>query len=787
MKITILTITLLSLFIDSSIQDLDHQQPEHKKLIDEPNCKDLKNLCNHVTSTSNDDLSILECVHSFAPSQIEDLSEECQHDIWTHTKNILEDNSVKSYTSQHCDTTSCDNVVGNNGYLSCLIEKVDEMHPKCVAIVQRLESVAFTDYRNIDHFLADCEQDIDSMKCGRLSDNHNKVSQGETLACLEDNIEKLNTHCKSRVFKIAQQQAENLKLDRQFFLSCEKDFMNLCSDMPASKHFSSGTWAFKCLLKKKLTNELSQKCRTQILRREKLLTQDYQVSRGLVKSCKKDIQQNHCRKGVSEDKSVRLAQILLCLETVMKNGTKVADDCQVEIREHRRMLMSDYQINPEVFKGCGDDISKYCGSVDNSNLLTCLMQHVKTKKRQERVTSECVRALEDLIKTSDAGEDWRVDPVLQKNCQPIVDAVCKDTQGGEARVINCLMEHLDSPAMTDECEQSLLLIQYFVARDFKLDPLLYKNCKEDAVKYCHSKKTWDDVLTIQADPERGPLIFPCLHRMATAEKNDGKTQPLKKNCVREIRRAMRQRAISVHLIPEVEDNCLEDLTKFCPLKTKKGEEMQCLQDSLDQLDKNCHDAVKSFTIEEAGNVEMNPIVMRVCKNLIQNQCASVYKPGEDEGDTMECLINHKSDPDVRPECKAAIEHFQIISLKDYHFTFKFKQACKDYVRRFCTASTTKNEVVGCLSEIIRNDTISGRSHSIPKDCRKQVKEQLLQQRSSISLNPKLAKACQTELIKFCDGKEHNGAVSYFLFFFSLFTNNQFKIVQHVLSQSFKFE
>lgn len=753
-----LTITLLLSILDvyASLPDPSEKQ-KLRKLVEEPNCKELLNLCDHHV-TSKDDLSILECVHTFAPSQIEQLSDQCQHDIWTHTRSLLEDESVKKYTSEFCDTTSCDNVLGS-GYLSCLIDKADEMHSSCVAVVQRLESVAFTDYRNLDHFLADCEQDIDSMKCGRLSDNHEKVSQGETLACLEDHIEQLKNQCKARVFKIAQQQAENLKLDRQFFLACEKDYINLCSDMPASKHFASGTWAFKCLLKKKLTNELSQKCKSQISRREKLLTQDYQVSRGLVKACKKDIQQNHCRKGVSEDKSVRLAQILLCLETVMKNGTKVADDCQVEIREHRRMLMSDFQMNPEVFKGCGDDISKYCSQEDSSNLLNCLMQHVKTKKRVERVTSECVRALEDLIKTSDAGEDWRVDPVLRKNCQPIVDAVCRDTQGGEARVINCLMEHLDSPAMTDECEQSLLLIQYFVARNFKLDPLLYKHCKEDAVKYCHSKKTWDDVLTIQADPERGPLIFPCLHRMAT--ENDGKTQPLKKNCISQIRRAMKQRANSVHLIPEVEDNCLEDLAKFCPLKTKKGEEMLCLQENLDQLDKQCHDAVKSFTIEEAGNVEMNPIVMRVCKNLIQNQCSSVYKPGEDEGDTMECLITHKSDPDVRPECRAAIEHFQIISLKDYHFTFKFKQACKDYVRRFCAASTTKNEVVGCLSEYIRNDTIMGRSHSIPKDCRKQVKEQLLQQRSSINLNPKLAKACQTELIKFCDEKEHNGAVSLF--------------------------
>lgn len=50
---------------------------------------------------------------------------------------------------------------------------------------------------------------------------------------------------------------------------------------------------------------------------------------------------------------------------------------------------------------------------------------------------------------------------------------------------------------------------------------------------------------------------------------------------------MRQRAISVDLIPEVEDQCLNDLAGFCSDKTGKGDEMQCLQDNLEKLEGNC--------------------------------------------------------------------------------------------------------------------------------------------------------------------------------------------------------
>lgn len=50
---------------------------------------------------------------------------------------------------------------------------------------------------------------------------------------------------------------------------------------------------------------------------------------------------------------------------------------------------------------------------------------------------------------------------------------------------------------------------------------------------------------------------------------------------------MRRRAISVDLIPEVEDECIDDLAAYCFEKTEKGEEMQCLQDNMEKLQDSC--------------------------------------------------------------------------------------------------------------------------------------------------------------------------------------------------------
>lgn len=114
------------------------------------------------------------------------------------------------------------------------------------------------------------------------------------------------------------------------------------------------------------------------------------------------------------------------------------------------------------------------------------------------------------MKETDVAEDWRVDPVLHEACSSVVRSVCRDVKGGNARVISCLMDNIGADHMTDECEDALIQIQYFVARDFKLDPQLYRACMVDASRLCHASRTWEDKDSY--DPGNGPLVLPCLYR-----------------------------------------------------------------------------------------------------------------------------------------------------------------------------------------------------------------------------------------------------------------------------------
>lgn len=112
------------------------------------------------------------------------------------------------------------------------------------------------------------------------------------------------------------------------------------------------------------------------------------------------------------------------------------------------------------------------------------------------------------MQQADIGENWNVDPVLHEACDPVVKVACRGLPSGNARTFTCLMDNRNSESMTEECENALLEIQYFVTRDFKLDPQLYRACKQDAGKFCHY---FDGIKDVEG-PSYKYEVFPCLYR-----------------------------------------------------------------------------------------------------------------------------------------------------------------------------------------------------------------------------------------------------------------------------------
>ena len=82
---------------------------------------------------------------------------------------------------------------------------------------------------------------------------------------------------------------------------------------------------------------MSTECRKNLSRRQKLMHENYKVSRGLVKACKTEIKENQCKSkstvSASQIKTVKLAAILLCLE-----GMYEMNNFLVKICHYRKLI-----------------------------------------------------------------------------------------------------------------------------------------------------------------------------------------------------------------------------------------------------------------------------------------------------------------------------------------------------------------------------------------------------------------------------------------------------------------
>ncbi|CAH0726486.1 unnamed protein product, partial [Brenthis ino] len=700
----------------------------------------------------DNDFDLLSCALNITHNNKTQIPIVCQHKLWTHQINLLDNNFIEDKIKEPCqDETILTYCLGSNSNsLDCILKRKTILKNKsCQRAITRLESILFNDWQITGNFLKNCFDDIEAHSCGRVPSDPKTLSQTFTLKCLQNLMDTLHPKCQSEITALKEMKYTTLQIDKLVFAACNTDQKNFCpEEVPDS------LLMYKCLVRHKYENAMTKQCQDQLFYLQRNMVMNYKNSKSLVKSCKEDIRKYHCRKGVVEDKDVRLAQILLCLENVSRiNSTNLSPECIAEMTDHRKMLMDDYRLSPELMQNCANDITMLCKGIEaGGRTIHCLMEHARPRKRKDkRISLACQRSLEILVQEADPGEDWRVDPILRKACKPVVDRACREVNGGNGRVMSCLMEKLGTVLMTTDCENALLQIQYFISRDFKLDPQLYKACKFDAVTQCKAKLQWADIN--EHPSEKDPLVLPCLYNYAYNSELRGVLKPA---CEQQVRRVMRQRAVSVDLLPEIADSCIDDLANNCFENTGKGEEIMCLQSKIKELSPKCKEVVTNFTETQSDHIELNVVISTNCRVPIEKLCTSQLRSKKDEDDILDCLIAHKNDAEIKAniKCRAAIEHEQLISLKNYRFTRKFKNACKSYVVRFCPKAQTKVQVVMCLSEIIRNDTITRRKHTIYKECRQQLRSQLFQQKENIDLDPELKEACKNDLQEFCPSVPH---------------------------------
>ena len=233
--------------------------------------------------------------------------------------------------------------------LSCLMERLDtETDIECKSFLTKMEIIIFSDYRLIHKFTDFCAKDIEDLKCGRIDMNSQALhTQGETIDCLEKSSDRLSAKCQHQILRIAELQSDDFHLDRSLYFACNEDRENLCHRIQSGEGR-----VYRCLMRHKLEPEMSRNCREKLFQREMLAVKDYKVAKGLAKQCKHDIRAYHCREDTSDQKEIRLAQILVCLENAMANNLEIDPQCKTEMLSHRRALLENYSLTPDLVSAC---------------------------------------------------------------------------------------------------------------------------------------------------------------------------------------------------------------------------------------------------------------------------------------------------------------------------------------------------------------------------------------------------------------------------------------------------
>nr|KAG5690596.1 hypothetical protein BaRGS_022600 [Batillaria attramentaria] len=534
----------------------------------------------------------------------------------------------------------------------------------------------------------------------------------------------------------------------------------------------------------------SRSCQNFLNKMASIIFSDYRFIYRFAETCQEDIATHQCgRLDGDQDAPHSQGKTVACLAQHM---AALGQECKKQVLRVFELQSDDFHLDRPLYYACQEDRENLCPNVKSGNgaVFQCLFDHLGKDdltaqvfllfrpKNRESVSiagpsaflgkvhfapdilifvwdvpdsTVCREKLE--LRQQLMDQDVKVEHLFYSRCKKDIDKYncLGGTTGQEdlkrADILLCLEKaHMDGNKVQPECVQEMLKVRERLMSDYRISPELMARCQTEIHDHC------------DGGLEVGGKTLHCLMKLArkrhpgTPISSECRSQKLSRACEQAVRRVIRQRAVSVDLNPEIEDACRVELGDMCSEDkedTEPGAELECLQMNFDSLGPTCKKAISEFTEDEAEDIHMDRILMKACTPMIKKFCDEELDNDAEPDEVLECLIEHKNHADMVDKCRAGIEHHQLISLKDFKFNHKFKEACHRSVQELCKAQITKYDVVSCLSEHVRNDTLLDRKHRVEPACRKQLKAELLQRGESIKLDPQLEEACESDIKSIC--------------------------------------
>uniref|UniRef100_A0A672PKJ8 Golgi apparatus protein 1 n=1 Tax=Sinocyclocheilus grahami TaxID=75366 RepID=A0A672PKJ8_SINGR len=614
----------------------------------------------------------------------------------------------------------------------------------------------------------------------RLCPKHTWTNNLSVLECLQDKKEdtEIAADCNHLLWNYKLNLTTDPKFESVALEVCTSTMLELkeCADEERGKGY-----LMPCLVDHR-ANITERQCHQYITKMTSIIFSDYRLICGFMDKCREDINTLQCGSiAVGEKDPHSQGEVIACLERALvreaeQKDNQIKDECKKAIMRVAELSADDFHLDRYLYFSCRDDRERFCENVcvGEGRVYKCLFNH----KFEEAMSEKCRNALTTRQKL--IAQDYKVSYSLAKACKADVRKYhCNpDTSMPRAREarLSFLLLCLESAVhrgllisyysctlilaniiflffkkMVQDCEHRLLELQYFISRDWKLDPILYRKCQNDASRLCYTPG-WNESSELMPPG----AVFSCLYRHAYRTEEQGRR--LTRDCKVEVQRILHQRALDVKLDPELQKRCMTDLGKWCSEKTDTGQELECLQDHLEELVSNCRDVVGNLTELESEDIQIEALLIRACEPVIQSHCHDVADNQIDTGNLLECLVQNKHQREMNDKCTVGVTHFQLVQMKDFRFSYKFKMACKEDVLKLCPNIKKKADVVICLSTTVRNDTLQDvKDQRVSLKCRKQLRVEELEMSEDIRLEPEMYDACKKDINKFCSSVAYGNA------------------------------
>ncbi|CAD7973082.1 unnamed protein product [Amoebophrya sp. A25] len=473
--------------------------------------------------------------------------------------------------------------------------------------------------------------------------------------CLQEHIDELGVECQKQEFMVSTvAQIDPKSFNPYLSRMCLLDMDRFCPDDGTNDR------SLTCLRKVPPTS-LHTSCSVAMRNNELRTGQDYRLKFGVTNACDHEMHK-YCKTEVALAKPE--GKVLQCLiqnkDTIQTQARQQGGALDGNIKCAEEVVALATQMARNVGAGrviklaCAEDIKQKCATITPGSgaIHDCLVDNLSS------LSEECAKeemALQSALAGRLAGH-----PTLQSCCESDAQKLCS-VPDEEGKRIACLVKKRKEASW--RCRQCLQRHVKRQNRDFRLNPVLKKECAPDIKEHCKKAEADQKLL-----PGTGQVI-------------QAKSSP---GCFKAVQMKIRQRADDYRVAPFFHTSCEEDVLRFCKdVKPGSGRVHTCLQKNFSLLTPQCKALEFRSQIEtDPGN---DPQIRLYCKSAFEKPGSKCFLSSK-ENRLYQCLDRIREDTEViNKDCLQAIQRLGAKRGRSMYFNRQVLNRCQADLAHFVSS------------------------------------------------------------------------------------------------------